>query len=119
MEIIEVNDQFLITGYRNLIDTDCVSWIVARISGTFQRVVNDRTTTWPKKKKKKEEDKNEIEDVLELILLSMTQVFIDNHYSTEYMEFVFELRREVRSDVIIAVMKVVVKVRPVHCTGIA
>ena len=49
IEIIEVNDQFLITGYRNLIDTDCVSWIVARISGTFQRVVNDRTAIWPKK----------------------------------------------------------------------
>ena len=49
IEIIEVNDQFLITGYRNLIDTDCVSWIVARKSGTFQRVVNDRTAIWPKK----------------------------------------------------------------------
>ena len=49
IEIIEENDQFLITGYRNLIDTDCVSWIVARISGTFQRVVNDRTAIWPKK----------------------------------------------------------------------
>ena len=45
----------------------------------------------------------------------MTQVFIDNHYSTEYMEFVFELRREVRSDLIIAVMKVVVKVS--QCTS--
>ena len=61
MEIIEVNDQFLITRYRNLINTDCVSWIVARISGTFQRVANDRTTIWPKKKKK--EDRNEIGDV--------------------------------------------------------
>ena len=57
MEIIEVNDQLLITGYRNLIDTDCVSWIVARISGTFQRVVNDRTATWPKKEKKKKKEK--------------------------------------------------------------
>ena len=57
MEIIEVNDQFLITRYRNFIDTDCVSWIVARISGTFQRVVNDRPTTWPKKKKKKKKTK--------------------------------------------------------------
>ena len=57
MEIIEVNDQFLITGYRNLINTDCVSWIVAGIPRTFQRVVNDRTAIWPKKKKKKKKKK--------------------------------------------------------------
>lgn len=55
----------------------------------------------------------------------MTPVFIDNNYSTEYMEFVFLLRLEVRSDVIIAVMKVVVKARlenfrpygNCHCTA--
>lgn len=44
MKVIEVNDQFLITRYRNLIDADFVSWVVARISGTFESVVNNRTT---------------------------------------------------------------------------
>ena len=38
-------------------------------------------------------------------------MFIYNHYRTEDMEFVFQLRCDVRSDVIIAVMKIVVKVR--------
>ena len=50
-KVIEVNDQFLITRYRNFIDADYVSWVVARISGTFEGVVNNRTTTWQKEKK--------------------------------------------------------------------
>ena len=45
MKVIEVNDQFLITRYRNLVDADFVSWVVARISGTFESVVNNRTTS--------------------------------------------------------------------------
>ena len=48
MKVIEVNDQFLITRYRNFIDADFVSRVVARISWTFEGVVNNRTTTWQK-----------------------------------------------------------------------
>ena len=32
----------------NFIDADFVSRVVARISGTFQGVVNNRSTTWQK-----------------------------------------------------------------------
>lgn len=51
MKVIEINDQFLITRYRDFIDADYVSWVVAGISGTFEGVVNDRTTTWQKRKR--------------------------------------------------------------------
>ena len=48
MKVIEINDQFLITRYMNFIDAAFVSRVVARISGTFECVVNNRTTTWQK-----------------------------------------------------------------------
>ena len=51
MKVIEINGQFLITRYRDFIDADYVSWVVIGISGTFEGVVYNRTTTWQKKKK--------------------------------------------------------------------
>lgn len=50
MKVIEINGQFLITRYRDFIDADYVSWVVAGISGTFEGVVNNRTATWLKKR---------------------------------------------------------------------
>ena len=44
MKRIEVNNQFLIARYRNSIDTEHIYRIGVRISGTFQRVVDDGIT---------------------------------------------------------------------------